>query len=362
LTITVRRLSASLLVLLAACTFELSPSGPPDKPVPSEDVDEPPENVGDDGAPGGDAAFSIDWTEVADAPLARFEGQSAVVGGKLYVFGGYTDGSVMPKSFEVDVYDPASDTWERLPDMLRPITHAGTTAHGTNIYLAGGVVGSEDPDQLEKIDATTEVWRFDTENLDWSEMTPLPEPRGAGALVVLGDTLHFFGGTGEDRYQEVWDHWQLDLDDPGEWVSRAPIPNPRNHLAGVVAGGVIYAIGGQHGHNETLETQDSVQAYDPDFDGWYDVAPLPTGLGHISNSTFALEDKIVIVGGETSGYGVFTDEVLVYDPASDAWSNATPLPTAENSLVGGVIGGDIFIAGGSERSARTLKGVLTENP
>lgn len=96
MTITFRRLSASLLALLAVCTFELSPSRPLDDPVPSEDT-------GDDSVPGSDVAFSIDWTEVADAPLARFEGQSAVVNGKLYVFGGYTDGSVIPKSFAVDV-------------------------------------------------------------------------------------------------------------------------------------------------------------------------------------------------------------------------------------------------------------------
>jgi hypothetical protein len=93
MTIKARTLSASLLVLLTTRTFELSLGGPPDEPVPSEDVDEPSEDGGDDGTPEGDAAFSIDWTEVVDAPLARFEGQSTVVDGKLYVFGGYTDGS-----------------------------------------------------------------------------------------------------------------------------------------------------------------------------------------------------------------------------------------------------------------------------
>lgn len=66
MTITSRRLSASLLALLAACTFELSPSRPPDDPVPSEDT-------GDDSVPGSDVAFSIDWTEVADAPLGYIQ-------------------------------------------------------------------------------------------------------------------------------------------------------------------------------------------------------------------------------------------------------------------------------------------------
>ena len=79
MTITARRLPASLLVVLAARTFGLSPSRPPDDPVPSEDT-------GDDSAPGSDVAFSIDWTEVADSPLARFEGQSAVVNGNIEAF------------------------------------------------------------------------------------------------------------------------------------------------------------------------------------------------------------------------------------------------------------------------------------
>ena len=204
-----------LLTVLAACTFELSPTAPPepvDEPLPGDSEDR------GERAPEGDVALTIDWLEVADAPLVRFEGQSAVVGGKLYVFGGYTDGSVIPKSLEADVYDPVANTWERLPDMPRPITHAGISAHGADIYFAGGVVGSDDPDaDQRKISATTEVWRFDTESGEWSSMPPLPEPRGAGALALLDDTLHFFGGTGEDRFQEIGDHWALPLDGSDAW-------------------------------------------------------------------------------------------------------------------------------------------------
>jgi hypothetical protein len=35
-------------------------------------------------------------------------------------------------------------------------------------------------------------------------MPPLPEARGAGALVVLGENLHYFGGTGFDRIYGGW--------------------------------------------------------------------------------------------------------------------------------------------------------------
>lgn len=300
---------------------------------------------------------AITWERVADAPLARFEGQSVVVGERLYVFGGYTDSSIIPKSFEVNVYNPADDTWDTLPELPRPLTHAGTATDGRSIYLAGGVVGSEDPQDTAKIPATTEVWRFDTLTEVWSAMPPLPQPRGAGALVVLGDALHYFGGTGEDRYQEVGEHWALPLSG-GAWRSLAPLPNPRNHIAGVVVANAIYAVGGQHGHNETLVTQASVERYDPATDSWTRRASLPYGLGHVGNSTVAVDGLIYVVGGETGGYGLYTDNVLVYDPELDAWSTTTPYPRAENSLLGGAIGESIFITGGSERSLHTLKGTL----
>lgn len=304
---------------------------------------------------------TIVWEEVATAPLGRSEGQSAVVGDKLYVFGGYTDYTFVPKSFASDVYDPDSDTWKRLPDTPRPLTHAGTAEDDQNIYLAGGVVGPNDPDEAGKvkIPAIAEVWRFNTATSEWSAMPPLPEPRGAGALVVLGGDLHYFGGTGEDRYQSVGEHWALPLDGSSAWRALAPLPNPRNHLAGIVIDNSIYAIGGQQGHNETLVTQASVQRYDPASDSWVELASLPYGLGHISNSTVEVGGRIYVVGGETSE-GVFSDDVLVYDPELDAWSPTNAYLRAENALIGGAVGSSIFITGGSEWSLRTVRGRITE--
>lgn len=301
---------------------------------------------------------AITWERVSDAPLARFEGQSAVVSGKFYVFGGYTDGSIIPKSFEANVYDPATDIWEQLPDMPRPITHAGTAVAGENVYLAGGVVGSADKSQQVKLPAIDEVWRYNTWTRTWSAMPPLPEARGAGALVVLDNALHYFGGTGNDRHQETGEHWVLPLDGSTKWEARASLLNPHNHLAGIVVSDVICALGGQHGHNETLVTQASVECYDPKQDRWVKLASLPYGLGHVNSSTVEVDDRIYLIGGETSGYEVYTNNVLVYDPELDVWSETTPFPRAENSLMGGAVGKHIYITGGSEGSLWTWQGAV----
>lgn len=308
-------------------------------------------------APAPTPAAVISWSQGSDATLGRFEAQSATVGGKLYVFGGYTDDSAIPKAYRSNVYDPVVDTWAALPDAPRPLTHAGDASDARHIYFAGGVVGAENPLELAKFNASSEVWRYDTVAESWSRLPDLPQPRGAGALELLGGALHFFGGTGLDRYTSVGDHWVLPLG--GEsWLPAAPLPDPRNHLASAVVGGKLYAIGGQHGHNETLVTQDSVHVWDPaQPESWQAVASLPYGLGHVGSTASVYGGKIYLVGGETSRFK-YSSDVLVYDPEADLWTSTTPFPTAEHSLLGGVIGDELVIVGGSDLSTRTLRGAL----
>lgn len=339
--------SLALMLLLGGCTFELQrfeqPTEPPAGPVEAAPVSEP---------------VQIGWSEVAEAPLARFEGQSAVVGGKLYVFGGYTDDSVIPKSYAASVYDPASDTWEKLADMPRPITHAGTAVHGSSVYLVGGVVGSVNPGSEEKLSASDEVWTYNTIADEWSPLVILPEARGAGALAVVGDTLHYLGGTHLDRESALMDHFTLKLSGVHDWEPAPPMKQGRNHLAAVVIGEKIYAIGGQTGHNESLVTQSAVEMYDPGAGVWQERASLPHGIGHISNSTFVVNGKIVVVGGETSNFGTYTDEVWVYDPVANSWTESTSFPLEQNSMMGGVIGETLYLTGGSARTLQTFRGAL----
>lgn len=187
-----RALAVGFALLLTACSQQAAHT-PPEVPA--------------------SPAATITWSPAAPAPIGRFEAQSAVVGDRLYVVGGYTDASIIPRDYSLHAYDPQTDTWTALPDAPRPLTHAGVTSDERYIYFAGGVVGATDPRVLAKFDAIAEVWRFDTVTETWSALPDLPQPRGAGALELVGRTLHFFGGTGTDRYSSVGDHWTLSLDD-----------------------------------------------------------------------------------------------------------------------------------------------------
>ncbi len=75
------------------------------------------------------APLPVPRTEVAAAP---FRGDIAVVGGYL-ADGASTD--------DVDLYDPASDDWSRLPDLPVAVNHAAAASAGGKLYVVGGYGG-----------------------------------------------------------------------------------------------------------------------------------------------------------------------------------------------------------------------------
>jgi N-acetylneuraminic acid mutarotase len=288
---------------------------------------------------------SLTWTSTVSSPLALFEGQGTAVNSALYLFGGFSaplTATVASWSFE-----PASGTWTRIADMPEPLTHGGHANDGPIIYMAGGFLGDHPGGSVQS------VWAYDTRTDTWSAMPSLPEARGGGALVRLGRRLHFFGGTtrrpGGVYEADHGDHWDLDLDNPtAGWTRAATMPNPRNHMAGAALFGKIYAIGGQYLGDEADANQTSVNVYDPVTDQWTDAAPLPLPLGHITTSTFAAGGRIFVIGGVTQGARE-ADDVLVYDPETNAWSNLTPLPAQRQSPIAGVIDGKLVVTTGERR-------------
>jgi N-acetylneuraminic acid mutarotase len=283
-----------------------------------------------------------DWKPAAASPIARFEGPGVVIGGKLYVFGGFHDAD-LHASPRVDVYDPEADQWRRLTDMPVAVTHLTPALDGNTVWFAGGFQGDHPGPSVAG------VWKYDVANDSWSAGPPLPQPRGSGALVRAGRALHFFGGFAEDRDSTPGDHWALDLDAPAPaWRERAALPDARGHLSGIEHEGLIYAIGGQHGHDEEATDVTSAHVYDPRTDRWRAIAPLPTPRSHFEASTFVWNGRIVMAGGRNNqGSREAESLAAMYDPKSDRW---TDLPSLPKPLLGPVlqpIGNRLILTTGS---------------
>ena len=79
------------------------------------------------------------WQAHAPLPVARTEVAAAPFRGDVAVVGGYlADGT---STDDVDLYDPATDGWSRLPDLPVAVNHASAASAGGKLYVAGGYGG-----------------------------------------------------------------------------------------------------------------------------------------------------------------------------------------------------------------------------
>ena len=325
------------------------------------------------------AFTQLTWQSVAPQPYKVAEAQGEVVNNKLYVFGGFdsTKGCCTPTA-RAQVYDATADRWTSLADMPPMngtgnggVTHAGMATDGEDIYFAGGYTSNNAGDF--QIFGTPEAWKYDVSEDSYSRLPNLPETpesgpnnrHSAGQMEYLDGKLHFFGGTSADRKSDVTYHFVLDIESGAtSWTRAAQLPAPRNHLGSAVLNGKIYAIGGQVGHDNGLTTHNDVYVYNPSTDAWTTAQNLPKPLSHISNSSFTMNGRILVVGGEKDHLDAERD-VYAYSPETDTWTSLTELPVALQSMVSGVLDGNIYVAGGSGGrdgdvsgfQAKTYKGV-----
>ncbi|MBH0121856.1 protein kinase, partial [Rhodococcus sp. CX] len=82
-------------------------------------------------------------------------------------------------------YDPATDTWTRLPDMPTPRGGLGAA------YLDGRIVaiGGEEPTRV-----LSEVEAYDIATGMWTELAPMGTARHGLVVATVGNTIYAIDG------------------------------------------------------------------------------------------------------------------------------------------------------------------------
>jgi hypothetical protein len=142
---------------------------------------------------------------------------------KLWVIGGISPDGKRPLLADVNVYDPATNTWSAGPPL--PVQVGFTAAVGTDeaLYVVGGQVADGSTDR---------VWRLDDPAGTWVEDTKLPEPRSVGTVAFSGGRLIYAGGTARDGKTRA-DVWEIY---PGadRWTPLGKLHQPREKLTAFV--------------------------------------------------------------------------------------------------------------------------------
>ncbi len=89
--------------------------------------------------------------------------------------------------------------------------------------------------------------------------------------------------------------------------------------------------------------------YDPATDRWRDAAPIPTPRDHL---TAAVASGLVYaIGGRPLNPDRNYDLVEAYDPATDRWTKHSVMPSRRGGLAAAVLDGAIHVIGGESRES-----------
>ncbi|NUO51474.1 MAG: kelch repeat-containing protein [Polyangiaceae bacterium] len=149
------------------------------------------------------------------------------------------------------------------------------------------------------------------------------------------------GGTGGSACDESG---QVDASPPiGTWTDLAPLAGgARQETAVVALGGKIYLLGGF-----TLGgLSAAVEIYDPTTDTWSDAPPLPTEMHHANAAVVG--DTLYVLGFLETGAFLANGAGFAYTEASGVWTPVAAMPagTERGSGATAVVGSKVVVAGG----------------
>jgi N-acetylneuraminic acid mutarotase len=286
------------------------------------------------------------WSMEASLPQGRDEVQAATVGGKIYLVGGAwtetKDGRRIEHYTEgfMSEYDSKTDHWRERTRAPEGLTHQGIAVLGGKIYLAGGFAGGRH--SL----SSAGVYSYDPATDQWKTLAPLSAPRGAVALAAAGGLIHAIGGRiiGEENTLAIHEVYNPATN---SWGPAAALPIARDHAGVFVVDGKVHLIGGRTG--EATANVGLHDVYDPATDKWTSALPMPTPR---SSGAFAdYRGLLFFAGGECrTGAGAKTyDEVEAYDTKGDRWLKFASLPTPRHGFAAAVADDKLFFIAGSGR-------------
>ncbi len=132
------------------------------------------------------------------------------------------------------------------------------------------------------------------------------------------------------------------------WSIKAQMPTARTGLAAATGlDGRIYAIGGCL-TSDGYTGLNTVEVYNPATNSWSSAAPMPTARTGLAAVT-GPDGRIYAIGGYNFMGGHF-NAVEVYNPLTNSWATAAPMPTARQSF-GATLGPDgrIYAIGGTNQ-------------
>ena len=305
--------------------------------------------------PGGMQAMTAPtWSTRPPLPFAVQEIYPALYQGRIHVAGGLLGegGRVVGVSDRHVAYDPATGASEMLKKLPQPTHHPQIVSCRGRLLALGGF--RTNPGSVNWIMTTATLLYLSEADGGWSALSDAPAAHAEAVSTSIGERIHIVGGRtpkgaanlAYGDHADTDHHLVFDVT-ANSWTKAAPALSKRNSATGGMLDGLWHVAGGRHVENGPT---DAHEVYDPKEDRWRRAAPMPKGSGAGGNAGGVIRGKFYVFGGEYfHDGGRVHAEVWGYDPKTDAWEAAAPMPTPRHGLGGITIGDGIWLVGGAKK-------------
>ncbi|SCE99337.1 Kelch motif-containing protein [Micromonospora viridifaciens] len=241
------------------------------------------------------------WDSIPQMQVARQRASGAFIDGKFYVAGGW-DASVKVVGI-TEVYDPAKRQWSVAASPTKPLAAAGTVVLDGKLYLIGGCGSGNGT--LAGDCGRTDVQIYDPATDTWRTAAPYPANVGWASCGAINGKIYCAGGMNSTAagpvasaysYDPVYDHWTPIADLPvGAWASAYSAGAGKLLVSGGIRGGITNGLVTNQGY-----------AYDPASNAWTALPNTKYPLYRAGTTC-----GFTIIGGAASGWpGMARSQVL----------------------------------------------------
>ena len=233
--------------------------------------------------------------------------------------------AVEPSLATSTVDNPKEDYWVSKTPMNQPRAGVGVVAVDGKIYAIGGASTARGQNQAENLLSTNEEYNPTTDS--WTIKPSMPTPRAYFGIAAIENKIYCIGGVvGSEKlvdgpfthslfvYSGITEVYDTITE---TWDTRAAMPIERGNIARFqanVVDGKIYAIGAKFTY-----------VYDPATDSWTEKTPIPEKVSpnYWGVSSTAIGSQIYVTGMFETGILDYDDQRLfIYDTLTDDWTES----------------------------------------
>lgn len=244
----------------------------------------------------------IDWAQIGNMDAVESKNSAVAIDGLIYIAGGMKGTQEIN---DLKVYNPLTKQWTNKTSMrTAKSSYVAETVNG-KLYIISGVVNNSTTitKVVEEYDPVTDIW---------TTKANIPTGRHAAAVASFNNKIYVFGGRDSMQVSSIDKVEEYDpLTDT--WSTKTPMPTPRRNAKAVTLNGKIYVLGGS---GADVSATNKVEVYDPITDTWETKADMLKARG--GHAAVIQNNEIYVFGGTSRTQ--LAESTERYNPITNTWN------------------------------------------